>query len=667
MSREPRPSAARNWLRGLTGAALAIAILVKAVSAVAADPASHPLDPLSATEIKTVVAVLRAAGYADDGTRFASIDLDEPDKTAVLGSEPGQPVSRRAFVILRRDRVVYEAVVELAARRVERWTAIPGVQSAVSSEEWVAARRITMEDAGWREAMRHRGFDAFDRVVCIPFSAGNIGDPSEIGRRLVRVACFDGAGTSNFWARPIEGVVAVVDLDERRVIRLIDTDPVKLGGESGDFGARPLRDAATARAAASARREFALRGHLVRWQGWSFHYRIEPRAGLVLSLVRHEDAGRERLILYRGSVAEMFVPYMDPAPAWSFRTWLDAGEYGFGTSASPLQPGIDCPAGAAMLDAVFADTTGRPREARSVACLFVRRTGAPLWRHAESENRLYAGRPASELVMRTIPSLGNYDYVIDWVLTESGAIRIDVGATGIDAVKGVTTRSMRDPTAARDTAHGALVAPNLVAVNHDHFLSFRLDLDIDGPANTLIEQRLETGTAADTPGGRSVWRVSEQPVAAEGPLGEDGHRAAVWRVVNPNLTNRLGQHPGYELRPGHSATSPLPPGRYRAAPGRLLGRAAVAHGLRPARTVCRRHVPEPEHGRRRAAGLCGAAAPGRECRHRAVVHDGLPPPAAPRGLAGHGYGLAQRRAGAIRVFRPQPRPRAAREQTARRR
>ena len=54
------------------------------------------------------------------------------------------------------------------------------------------------------------------------------------------------AGTSNFWARPIEGVVAVVDLDERRVIRLIDTGPVKLGAKSGDFGARPLRDPAAA-------------------------------------------------------------------------------------------------------------------------------------------------------------------------------------------------------------------------------------------------------------------------------------------------------------------------------------------------------------------------------------------------------------------------------------
>jgi primary-amine oxidase len=441
---------------------------------------------------------------------------------------------------------------------------IAGVQSAVSSEEWAEARRITRNDRGWQQAMRRRGYTAFDRLVCTAFSAGNSGDPGEEGRRVVRVVCFDRAGPGdgsigNLWARPIEGLVAVVDLDAGSVVRVIDTGPVRPGGEFGAFGAKELRRPEKYREAGSVQRDVAIDLHQVRWRGWSFHYRIEPRAGLVLSLVRHDDAGRERLVLYRGSVAEMFVPYMDPMPAWSFRGWLDAGEYGFGTSASPLTRGIDCPADAVMLDALFADARGRPREARSVACLFERRSGAPLWRHAESANRSYAGYPARELVMRTIPSLGNYDYVIDWVLTESGAIRIDVGATGIDAVKGVAAGSMRDTSAAADTAYGTLVAPNLVGVNHDHFLSLRLDLDIDGTGNTLMRETLQVQAA--TGGGRSVWILDAQPVTAEGPLGEGGPHgdAAVWRIVNPNLTNRLGQHPGYELRPGHTATSLLPP------------------------------------------------------------------------------------------------------------
>jgi primary-amine oxidase len=541
-------------------AAAALVLMLAAAPVAFAAPAAHPLDPLGGAEIAAAVTALREAGHADDETRFALIDLDEPDKAAVLAWQPGQPIARRAFVVLRRERMVYEAVVDLGSRTVERWTAVPGVQSAVLADEWQAARRIVKSDAPWQDAMRRRGHAAFDRLVCVPFAAGNLDQPSERGRRLVRVACFDGDGTSSFWARPIEGLIAVVDLDEGRVIRLIDDGPVAPGGEYGEFGAKKLPRPPRNPGSVPPRRDFSVTDHHVRWRRWSFRYRVEPRAGLVLLLVRHEDAGRERLVLYRGSVAELFVPYMDPAPVWAFRGWLDVGEYGFGMSASPLKRGIDCPPDAIMRDAVLADARGRPRARRSVVCLFERRTGAPLWRHAESENRTYAGRPARELVVRTVPSLGNYDYVIDWVLTEAGAIRVDVGATGIIAVKGVAAGSMRDRSAARDTAHGALVAPNLAGINHDHFLSLRLDLDIDGPANTLIRQRLATRPPSGAPGGRSFWQVIEEPVRAESALGGGGHEgAAVWRIVNPNLTNRLGQHPGYELRAGHSVTSLLPP------------------------------------------------------------------------------------------------------------
>jgi primary-amine oxidase len=102
-----------------------------------------------------------------------------------------------------------------------------------------------------------------------------------------------------------------------------------------------------------------------------------------------------------------------------------------------------------------------------------------------------------------------------------------------------------------------LVAPNLVAVEHDHFLSFRLDLDVDGPENTLVRQRLVPDQPDGETGRRSLWRIAETAITEEGPLAPEHGGPEVWRIVNPNLTNALGQHPGYELRPGHSATSLL--------------------------------------------------------------------------------------------------------------
>jgi Cu2+-containing amine oxidase len=253
---------------------------------------AHPLDPLTSQEIGIAVAELRRAGYADAAMRFALIDLDEPEKDAVLAWRPGQEVARKAFVVARRDRAVYEAVIDLVARRVERWQELPGTQSAVLAEEWTNAQRITVADAGWRQAMARRGYGSFDKVFCAPLPAGSLLDPSEAGRRLVRVTCFDTHGTGNIRARPIEGLVATVDLDAGKVIGLIDHGAAPLSRETGDFGEQPLRPGAAAPHRATG---FAIDGYRVRWRGWSFRYRLDHRAGLVLSLVRHEDRGGRRL------------------------------------------------------------------------------------------------------------------------------------------------------------------------------------------------------------------------------------------------------------------------------------------------------------------------------------------------------------------------------------
>ena len=207
----------------------------------------------------------------------------------------------------------------------------------------------------------------------------------------------------------------------------------------------------------------------------------------MLSLVRFDDKAGPRDVAYQISASEMFVPYMDASPTWSFRAYMDIGEYGFGMLSTPLRPGLDCPATALFLDATIADNKGAPLGMRGVVCIFERPMGEPLWRHDEVVNNTFEARTATELVVRSAPVVGNYDYLVDYVFGKAGDIDVRMGAYGIVDNKRVgAAGKLDDPTAAADTASGTLVAPHLLAVNHGDHQSWR-------PASTWTSTVHRTG------------------------------------------------------------------------------------------------------------------------------------------------------------------------------
>src|SRR5688572_10092435 len=170
----------------------------------------------------------------------------------------------------------------------------------------------------------------------------------------------------------------------------------------------------------------------------------------------------------------------------------------------------------------------------NVIGVFERVTGNPLWRHFElfaPGGPQYEGRAEVELVVRMIAQVGNYDYIIDWVFTQTGAIRVDVALTGIDVTKAVLSSNLADPTASADTAHGVLVAPQLSAIYHSHHFNFRLDLDVDGRQNSFALGELKTITGLGTSPRKSVWVPEETILHAE----KEGqiHEGDIWRVLNP--------------------------------------------------------------------------------------------------------------------------------------
>ena len=166
------------------------------------------------------------------------------------------------------------------------------------------------------------------------------------------------------WARPVDGVIALVDLNRLEVLRIDDHGVVPIPLESGNYdavSAAPLRDdIAPLEITQPDGPGFALAGRGSAWQRWQVHIGFTPREGLVLNQVAYDDGGRLRSILYRASLSEMVVPYGDPSPSHYWKNAFDGGENGVGIAASPLTRGCDCLGEIVYLDAVVSDAAGEP-------------------------------------------------------------------------------------------------------------------------------------------------------------------------------------------------------------------------------------------------------------------------------------------------------------------
>jgi primary-amine oxidase len=527
------------------------AVVVLALLLAPAAALAHPLDPLTPDEIRAAAQIARAdARFAT--ASFASILLDEPAKADVTAWRPGQTLPRQARLVIMTAASVFEAVVDLTARRLLSAVERRGVEPPVMMSEFEAAK-VVLSHAGFQAALASRGITDPAKVFCSPMTAGYFALPELTGKRVIKVGCYDlRRTTTNMWGWPIERLYAMVDLRERRVLSVADAGVVPIADSDQNFteaAAGTLRPARNPTVMAQPRgRNFTIDGHEITWGNWRFHARIDGRVGTVISLARWQDQAALRSVLYQGYLSEMFVPYMDADYGWYSRTYFDTGEYGAGTMATPLKAGVDCPATAAFLPATFGDDKGEPITTPNALCVFERSSGDPIWRHAEPLNQTYEGRSNVELVVRMAAAVGNYDYLFDWVFNDAAEIEARVGATGIDSVKGVATRSMTDATAAADTRYGTLVRPNLVAVNHDHYFNFRLDLDIDGPGNSFNEDKYRAVALPPESPRRSLYVVEPRVAATESEAAlNTGHEPSKFRVINEAKPNGVGNPVSYEI------------------------------------------------------------------------------------------------------------------------
>ena len=517
---------------------------------------AHPLDPLSAGEIRRASETLRVDRGVGENWRFATIMLREPSKEALGAWQPDETLVREAEAIVwnRDDGAAYEAVVDLAAGRVSSWTHRPGVQPCFTHDEFYEADAMLRAHPDMAEVLARHGISDLDLVLFDTWAYGGALVPDAYrGRRVgwTDVWVRD-APDSNPYAHFIGGLHCIVDMNTMELLEIEDSGPSERPATMGEYVPAHIPDLElrTDRRRLEITQpdgvSFSLDGHELRWQRWSMRLGFNGREGLVFHTVGYEDGGRVRPIAHRMSFAEMVVPYRDPTPDHYRRTAFDIGEWGLGFAVTSLELGCDCLGEIVYVDAVLHDSKGEPLTIKNAVCIH-EEDSAVLWKHVDSRAGVEVRR-MRRLVVSFHATVANYEYLVYWRFYEDGNIECEVRATGIMVTTGFEGAA---------PPYGTVVDERTYAPFHQHFIVARLDLDVDGESNTVVETESATlPTGPDNPHGLAVVQRSTTLMSErDGRRDYDWATQRAWKVQNPGRLNAHGAPVAYKLVP----TACVPP------------------------------------------------------------------------------------------------------------
>lgn len=229
-----------------------------------------------------------------------------------------------------------------------------------------------------------------------------------------------------------------------------------------------------------------INGYHINWHKWKYQYSMDPVHGLQLYHIRYVADGEERLIIYKLSISEMFVPYGADGETWRWRGIFDAGEYGLGKYASPLMLGRDVPINAKLLSCVqLDDTSGKVSKLEGCIAVY-ERDASPVYKHYNEDLGVDDAISATDMIITFVSTVGNYDYIFNFIFSMDGNIEVLVYATGILLLRGVLNEK-NDPNCIEDCKD--YVNGNTIAPVHQHFFNYRIDFDIDGANNMLTQVR----------------------------------------------------------------------------------------------------------------------------------------------------------------------------------
>lgn len=446
---------------------------------------------------------------------------------------------------------VSEVVVNLKSSQVEIWKDVTDVSPTLTLEDLDVCETVTRNDPRVIEACREIGIYDMSKVF---IDAWAIGFDHRWGtdRRLQQgIVYYRNSPGDNQYAHPLDFSV-VVDTEKEEVlavdIRHVNGERTKVPlGEHNYMPAFVGNDYQPGRLKPIDITQpqgvsFRMSGNEIFWAGLKMHIGFNYREGIVLSDVRIDDQaeGRERSLFNRISVVEMVVPYGNPDPPHHRKHAFDVGEYGTGLMTNSLKLGCDCKGVIHYIDAVMAVSSGEAAVLKNAICIHEEDNGL-LYKHTDYRDGTVISARDRKLIISQIITAANYEYCFYHTFTLDGTYKLEIKLTGM-----LNTYCMHPTETA--APYGAEVAPSINAHNHQHIFSLRVDPEVDGPSNTVVQNDAvpsdePLGSAANPYGNGFYCKKTPLRTALEGAADYCHETGRSWDIINPNSINTVAKKP----------------------------------------------------------------------------------------------------------------------------
>jgi primary-amine oxidase len=502
--------------------------------------------------------------------KFNCITLHEPKKAeyAAFRAGTGPRPDRKAFSIVLKKGTpeVSEVIVSLSSRRIESWRQLKNVMPTLTPDDLDVTERVAREDPRVIEACREIGITDMSKVY---FDAWAIGIDERWGfeRRLQQaLPYYRSSPRDNQYAHPLDFTVVtdteteeILAVDVRRVNGERTAVPLENHNYLPEFIADSYRSVLKPVDITQPQGvSFRMNGSEIEWAGFKMHIGFNYREGIVLSDVRVHDPyeNRERMLFNRISLVEMVVPYGCPKTPHHRKHAFDIGEYGCGLMTNSLKLGCDCKGAIHYLDAVLATSTGEPSVIENAVCIHEEDNGL-LYKHTDFRDGNVISARDRKLVISQIITAANYEYAFYHTFSLDGTYKLETKLTGI-------LNSYCLHPSEQAAPYGSEVSPRIDAQNHQHLFSLRVDPEIDGPDNTVVQTdalaaEAPVGSEANPYGNAFYAKKTPLRTAREGTASYCHETGRSWDITNPSKVNASKKPASYKIiNPQSPAVLPKP-------------------------------------------------------------------------------------------------------------